>query len=154
MFRVVVALLLALTVGWKVALSLTNNRIERDGFKPALVDFLVRQHFAVFEANDINVNGMEAIADGCRLRLIEAQVWKQNIIKDVASADERIFFVYRQTVYTNLPMWSIVANQYWSRFLRKIEFKSSTDSPIIAVIASARCNAERLPWHEFVPSAW
>jgi hypothetical protein len=151
MFRLVVALLLGLTVGWKVALSLTNNREERDDVKSALVEFLVRQHFAVFEANDIN--GVEATADGCRLRITGTQVWNQDIIKDVASADDHVFFVYRQTVYTNLPTWSIITNQYWSRFLGKIEFRHLGDSPIIAVIASAHCNAERLPWHEFLPSA-
>ena len=53
MFRLVVALLLALTVGWKVALGLTNNRGEHDDFKPVLIEFLVRHHFAVFEAKDI-----------------------------------------------------------------------------------------------------
>jgi hypothetical protein len=153
MFRLVVALLLALTVGWKVAVGLTNNRGERDDFKSVLIEFLVRQHFAVFEAKD--VDGVEAIAGDCRLRITwtDIKVWKQDIIKDVASPDDRVFFVYRQAVYTDLPTWSIVANQYWSNFLRKIEFKNPIDSPAFAIIAPARCNAERLPWREFLPSA-
>ena len=52
------------------------------------------------------------------------QVAKHNIIQDFVSADDGIFFVFRQAIYTNLPTWSIVADQYWSRFLRKIEFES------------------------------
>jgi hypothetical protein len=152
MFRLVVALLLALTVGWKVALGLTNNRGEHDDFKPALIEFLVHQHFAVSEAR--NINGVEAIAGDCRLLIgTDIRVWKQDIFKDFASADDHVFFVYQQAVYANLPTWSVVANQYWSNFLRKIEFKHPTDSPVFAIIASARCNAERLPWHEFLPSA-
>ena len=96
---------------------------------------------------------LKAVAGDCRLLVTrtDAQVWKQDIIKDFVSADDRVFFVYRQAIYTNLPTWSIVANQYWSRFLRKIGFKHPDRHPIFAVIASARCNAERLPWHEFLP---
>ena len=128
MFRLVVALLLALTVGWKIALSLTNNPVERDDFKPVLVEFLVRQHFAVSEANDIDgMSTLKAIAGDCRLLIAEmdAKAGTTNMIQDFASADDRIFFVYRRAIYTSLPTWSIVANQYWSRFLRKIEFKHS-----------------------------
>ena len=66
MFRLVVGLILALTVGWKIALGLTNNQGGHDDFKPVLIDFLVRQHFAVFDAND--TGGVDAIAGDCRLR--------------------------------------------------------------------------------------
>ena len=40
MFRLVMAMLLALTVGWKVALGLTYNAGK--DFKPVLVEFLAR----------------------------------------------------------------------------------------------------------------
>jgi hypothetical protein len=152
MFKLVMAFLLALTVGWKVALGIANIRDKQDDFKPALIKFLVHQHFTVSESS--NINGVEAIAGDCRLLIgTDIRVWKQDIVKDFASADDRVFFVYRQAVYADLPTWSIVANQYWSNFLRKIEFKPTTDSPVFAIIAPTRCNAERLPWHEFRPSA-
>jgi hypothetical protein len=153
MFRLVAGLFLALSVGWKIALGLTNNQGKQDDFKPVLIDFLARQHFAVSDANDFG--GVEAIAGDCRLRIIwtEIRAWKQDTIKDIASADDRVFFVYRQVIYPDLPTWSIVANQYWSNFLRKIELKHPIESPILAVIAPARCNAEQLPWHELMTSA-
>jgi hypothetical protein len=152
MFRLVVAFILALTVGWKISLGLTINPGRHDNFKPALTEFLVRHHFAVFDAN--HINDVEAVAGDCRLLIswTDIRVWKEDIIKDVASADDRAFFVYRQAVYMDLPTWSIVANQYWSNFLRKIKFKPPLDSPVFAIIAPARCNAERLPWHDFLAS--
>jgi hypothetical protein len=152
MFKLVVALILALTVGWKIGLGLINNQDERDDFNSVLVEFLVRQHFAAFEDSDIS--GVKAVSPDCRLLITkkETRVWDQDSIKRFASADDRVFFVYRQAVYTTLPNWSIVIDQYWSRFLRKMQFKRPTESAIIAVIASPRCNIERLPWHEVLPS--
>ena len=49
-----------------------------------------------------HINGLEAIAGDCRLLIswTDIRVWKQDIIKDVASADDRVFFVYRQAIYT------------------------------------------------------
>lgn len=150
MFRLIVALLLALTVGWKVALSFTSIRDNRDDFKSVLVEFLSRRHFTVFEANDIK--GVEAVAGDCRMLITGNDIlWHDDIIKSLASPYDRVFFVYRRVVYPSLPTWSIVTHQYWSRFLRKIEFKHSGDSPILAVIASTHCNAEGLPWYELVP---
>ena len=126
MFRLVVALLLALTVGWKVALSLTNNPVDHDDFKPMLIEFLDRQHFAVTEANDIDgVSTLKAVAGDCRLLItrMDARGWNHDMIQDFASADDRVFFVFRRAIYTNPPTWSIVTDHYWSRFLREIGFK-------------------------------
>jgi hypothetical protein len=152
MFRLVVTFILALTVGWKVALGLTNNPGRHDNFKPALTEFLVQHRFTVFDAN--HINGVEAVAGDCRLLIswTDIRVWKEDIIKDVASVDDRVFFVYRQAIYSDLPAWSIVAYQYWSNFLRKVELKHPVDIPVFAVTAPTRCDAERLPWHELQPS--
>jgi hypothetical protein len=152
MFRLVVALLLALTVGWKVALSITDN--PDDNFKPILVEFLVRHHFAISEAKDTDfMSTLKAVAGDCRLLVTrtDAQGTNHDIIQDFVSADDDLFFVFRRAIYTSLPTRSIVTEQYWSRFLRKMGFEHP-DTPILAVVASARCNAERLPWHEFLPS--
>ena len=154
MFRLVVALLLALTVGWKIALSLTNNPVDRDDVKTVLVEFLERQHYAVTEANG-SIDGvpiLKAAAGDCRLLIAEMDTsgWNHDMVQDFASADDRIFFVFRGTTYTKPPTWSSVTDHYWSRFLREIGIKRP-ENPIVAVISSARCNAERLPWHEFLP---
>ena len=149
MFRLMMAMLLALTVGWKVALGVTDDA-DKD-FKPMLVEFLVHHDFAVSEANYID--GIKAVAGDCRLLITQnAQSWNHDIIQDFASADDRVFFVFRGAIYTSLSTWSAAANQYWLRFLRKIPFIHADDTPIVAVIASAHCNAERLPWHELPPS--
>jgi hypothetical protein len=151
MFRLVVALLLALTVGWKVALSLTDD--PDDNFKPMLIEFLVRHHFAVSEAKDTDfMLTLKAVAGDCRLLVTRADAQNANydIIQEFASPDDDLFFVFRRAIYTSLPTRSIVTEQYWSRFLRKMGFEHP-DTPILAVVASARCNAERLPWHEFLP---
>jgi hypothetical protein len=154
-FRLVVALLLALTVGWKIALSLTNNPIDHHDFKTVLVEFLERQHYAVIGANDSIDGGptLKAAAGDCRILIAEMDAggWNHDMVQDFATADDRVFFVFRGAIYTRPPTWSSVTDHYWSRFMREIGFKHP-DSPIVGVIASTRCNAERLPWHEFMPS--
>ena len=90
MFRLVVASLLALTVGWKVALTLTNTRDERDDFKPALIELLVRssgfRRAEIHTAWDGNRGRLPVVISGR-----DNQVWNQDIIKDFASADTRRF---------------------------------------------------------------
>jgi hypothetical protein len=151
-----VALLLALTVGWKIALSVTNNPIDRDDFKPMLAEFLEHQHYAVTEANDSidGVSILRAATADCRLLIAEMDTggWNHDMVRDFAAADQRVFFVFRGAIYSSPPTWSSVTDHYWSRFLREIGFKHP-DTPIVAIIESAHCNAERLPWHELPPSA-
>jgi hypothetical protein len=151
MFKLVVALLLALTVGWKVALGLTDY--SDDNFKPMLIEFLVRHHFAVSEAKDTDfMSTLKAVAGDCRLLVTraDAQGANRDIIQDFVSPGDDLFFVFRRAIYTSLPTRTTVTEQYWSRFLRKMGFEHP-DTPILAVVASARCNAERLPWYEFLP---
>jgi hypothetical protein len=74
------------------------------------------------------------------------------MLRDLAAADDRVFFVFRGATYKRLPTLASVSDHYWSRFFREMGFKHPVN-PILAVIASSRCNAEQLPWHEFRPSA-
>jgi hypothetical protein len=151
MFKLVVVMLLALTVGWKVAVNLSDN--ATDDLKPLLVEFLAHHHFVVSDSDGMTM--LKAVEGDCRLLIARADPRGSNhdIIQDIASADDRVFFVYNRAVYTSLPTWSIVADEYWSRFLRKMKLKPNAHNPIIAVIESAGCKADRLPWHDFWPSA-
>ena len=47
MFKLAMTMLLALTVGWKVAVGLPDN--ANNDFKSMLVEFFVRHHFVVSE---------------------------------------------------------------------------------------------------------
>lgn len=153
MFRLIMALLLAVTIGWKVAINLTDNA-DKD-FQPILVEFLVRLHFAVDEINNVDdMSIVKAVAGQCRLLVTkDAQGWNHDVIQQLASADDHVFFVFRGAVYKSLPTWSAAANEYWLRFLRKIPYMQTANTPILAVIASPRCNAEQLPWHELPPAS-
>jgi hypothetical protein len=44
-------------------------------------------------------------------------------------------------------MWLTVSDFLWSRFRRELGFKTEP-SPILAVVATRNCEAERLPWNE------
>jgi hypothetical protein len=68
------------------------------------------------------------------------------MVQDFAVANEGVFFVFGGAIYPKPPTWWSVADHYWSRFLREMGV-NRPDTPIVAVIASAHCNAERLPWH-------
>ena len=153
MFRLVVALLLALTLGWKIVLGLANSPVDRDDSKNMLIEFLERQHYAVTETNG-SMDGLSVIkaaAGDCRLLISEIKSggWNHDIVQAFAPANERVFFMFRGAIYTRPPTWLSVADHYWSRFLREIGV-NHPDTPIFAVIASAHCDAERLPWHDFL----
>jgi hypothetical protein len=69
------------------------------------------------------------------------------MISELATSTDRIFIVFRGNVYTEQPTWLTLVTHLWSRFLREMGFVRNT-TPVIAVVATAPCDAERVPWDE------
>jgi hypothetical protein len=69
------------------------------------------------------------------------------MIRRFATPSDRVFVVFQGSVYKQQPTWLTVADFLWRRFRRELGFNARA-APLIAVIGSAQCDAERLPWDE------
>ena len=93
---------------------------------------------------------MHASAGACRLVIAEesADGWNSEIIRDVAKSMDRLFIVYRGSIYFQRPGWLTLTHYWWSKYLHKLGL-AAHEMPVIAVAQTASCSAERLPWAEF-----
>ena len=115
-----------------------------------IAEFLNRQHFVV-EVSDA-VEGqptIRATAGDCRMLVVESPAagWNSNMLQLYTTAADRSFVVYRGRVYANQPTWLTVSDAVWFRVRRELGLKVRT-MPILAIIATASCDTERLPWNE------
>ena len=152
MFKFAVLLLLPLTLGWKLAVRPTDSgeAKERD-IQLKIADFLVRQHFRVVRSEKVEEGEptIRATAGACRMSIAKspAMGWDRDLIRRHATAGDEIFVVFRGRIYSEQPTWLTVSDFLWSRFQRELGLKAEA-APLFAVIASATCAAERLPWKE------
>jgi hypothetical protein len=60
---------------------------------------------------------------------------------------DRTFVVFRGKIYKDQPTWLTVPYFLWARLKRELGLGAHTP-PLLAVIATPNCDAERLPWRE------
>ena len=85
----------------------------------------------------------------CRMLImkVSSDGWQRDLVHARAQNTGRVFFIFRGKIYPDQPIWLTAAMNLWSRGLQEIGLRLHT-TPVIAVIASERCGAERLPWDE------
>jgi hypothetical protein len=139
-----VAILLPLTIGWKLAV-VPENPIE---IQNAIVQFLTKQQFDV-RITDESMEYMSVI--NARSRLCELRVarvsplgYEAALIRQANDMNGRTFYVFRGTIYPEQPVRLTIASYLWFRFLRELRLVSRVP-PVLAVTTS--CEAEQLPWH-------
>jgi hypothetical protein len=142
-----IAIVLLLSIAWKVAISLDNQ----SDLKDSLVEFLERHGFNVV-VTEQSVNHMpliQANTASCRLQVARLTPDGSNtdLIRSFATDADHLFVVFRGRVYPQQPILWTVLNYVGSRFLRELGLIRHI-TPVIAVAASASCDAEHLPWGE------
>jgi len=140
-----IALLLPLTLVWKLALKTEDSVQLKDG----ITNFLVVHNFAVSEINR-ELNGMRIIratAKPCELLILRASPdgWTRDLIRRFATATDHIFIVFRGKIYADQSSWTILAGYLQSKILYRLRLVPH-ERAVIAVVASKDCNAKRLPW--------
>jgi hypothetical protein len=149
---VLLLLLLPLTLGWKLAVrpSDSGELKERDAQRK-IAEFLVRQHFtvAVSEKMQEGQPAISATAGACRVLVAKspAMGWDRDMIRSHATDADEVFVVFAGRIYAQQPTWLTVPDFLWARFRRELGLKAQP-TPVLAVIASRNCEAERLPWKE------
>lgn len=143
-----IALLLPLTLVWKFTLKVDDSIHLKD----KITTFLVSQKFAVDEAPQ-ELNGMAIIrgsTDSCRILVMRASPdgWNRDIIRDMAAKTDRVFIVFRGEIYDDEVRWATLVGYLQSAFLYRLGL-APHERAVIAVIAPAVCDADRLPWDQF-----
>ena len=150
--KLFIALLLLITLGWKVAVRAVGSgeRTEKD-VRGAVAEFLVRQNFNVSALENIEEGRptIAATAGGCRMLIAKSPAlgWDRDMLRRYATPADRIFVVFRGQVYAEQPTWLTVPYALWSRLQRGLGLMVG-EAPVLAVIATPNCDAERLPWQK------
>jgi hypothetical protein len=150
---IVLLVLLALSLGWKVlARAIPDERPTDRSAQSRLAEFLVGQHFSVSmsERAEDGKPVVTASSGSCRILLIKSPAigWDRDLIRRYADADDQFFVVFQGRIYKDQPTFRTVLDTLWSRFLRELGFKK-WPSPVFAVVARSGCEADRLPWDKF-----
>lgn len=154
-FKWLLVLLLPLTLGWKLV---ADTYLRSPGAQPdeqlaeqKVAQFLDRHHFNVGRAEQV-VFGLQlvsATAGSCRIRvaLSSSRGWHRDLISKLPAAEDRIFVVFGGKIYREQPMWLTVPDFLYSKLLGQLGLNANP-TPVINVIESPMCDAEKLPWRE------
>jgi len=142
-----IVILLPLTLAWK----LTVRPDDPSELNDNLVEFFARHHFGVVVTEDDMGQSpiIQATAGACRLLAgkISSDGGNWQLPRRFAAPTDHVFVVFHGRVYSNQPMLLTAASDLWSRFLRRTGLLRQQSS-VVAVVASATCDAEGLPWEE------
>ena len=145
MLRWCIALILFLSIAWKITIPRENS----DDVKDDLVKFFENNHFNVVVTDAAYTQIIQASTESCHLQI--ARLFpdgsNRDLIEHLVTGADRLFVVFRGTVYTQQPIFLPVLASIWSRFLRELGLTRHI-TPVIAVAANSACDAEQLPWSE------
>ena len=144
-------LALPLTLGSKLIVRPDLSAPSPKDVQQKVAKFLGQQHFTVALSDQLG-EGQVMIRGGagaCRILVANSSpiAWDSAAIRRNASATDRVFVVLRGRTYEDQPTWLTVPYFLWSRLQRELGLPAQT-APLLSVIATAGCGAERLPWSE------
>jgi hypothetical protein len=140
---------LPLTLGLKLVVRPDRSVASETDVQQKVAEFFSRQHFAVALADRTGEGQymLRASAGPCRILVArpDPMAWDSAAIRRNATDGDRVFVVFRGRTYEEQPTWLTVPYFLWSRFERELGMRAEA-APLLSVIATADCGAERLPW--------
>jgi hypothetical protein len=144
-------LALPLTLGLKLIVRSDRSVASETDVQQKVAEFFRRQHFAVALSDRMGEGQymLRASAGPCRILVAKSDpmAWDSAAIRRNATDGDRVFVVFRGRTYENQPTWLTVPYFLWSRLERELGMRTQA-APLLSVIATAGCGAERLPWGE------
>jgi len=145
-FKWLIGLLLPLTLLVKFAAGAD----DADEFTVRIANFLAQRGFQDVKVEEVT-SGLEMVrAESGECHLIVVDVsgkgWTRELIRNLGAKDDRVFYVFRGSVYEHAPTWLTATNDLYVRSLRKIGLARA--ALVIGVSASPSCSADQLPWKE------
>jgi hypothetical protein len=146
-----IILALPLTLGLKLTVRPDLRAPGEKDVQQTVAEFLARQRFTV-ALPDRTGEGqytVSASAGPCRILVANSDpiAWDSDAIRRNATAGDRVFVVFRGRTYEDQPTWLTVPYFLWSRLQRELGLRAQA-APLLSVIATDGCGAERLPWSE------
>jgi hypothetical protein len=142
---------LPLTLGLKLIVRPDRSAASAPDVQQKVAEFFLRQRFTV-ALPDRTGEGrymLRASAGPCRILVANSDpmAWDSAAIRRNATDGDRVFVVFRGRIYKEPPTWLTVPYFLWSRLERELGLPAQT-APLLSVIATDGCGAERLPWSE------
>jgi len=142
---------LPLTLGLKLVVRPDRRVASATDVQQKVAEFLRRQHFVVALADRTGEGQyiLRASAGPCHILVANSDpmAWDSAAIRRNATDGDRVFVVFRGRTYEDQPTWLTVPYFLWSRLERELGMRAEA-APLLSVIATAGCGAERLPWGE------
>jgi hypothetical protein len=143
----VVPLLLLISLGWKSAIRIDYSSNLEDKIR----SFLGRNHFFVTVSEEMirDHRTFRASKPACQMLVTEIshRGWERDAINGRATVLEQVFIVFGGKIYAEQPTWLTASDFLWYKLLSELGLKVRP-TPLLAVIATKTCDAERLPWYE------
>jgi hypothetical protein len=143
----VLLLLLVMSLGWKSAVRIDYSSNLEDKLR----SFLVRNHFLVTVSEEIirDHRTFRATKAACQMLVTEIshRGWERDSMNRRATVMEQMFIVFGGKIYAEQPTWLTASDFLWYKLLSELGLKVRP-APLLAVIATNTCDAERLPWYE------
>ena len=144
-------LALPLTLGSKLIVRPDRSAPTEKDVQQRVAKFLDQQRFTVALSDQLGEGQVmiRAGAGACRMLVANSSpiAWDSAAIRRSATAADRVFVVFRGRTYEDQPTWLTVPYFLWARVQRELGLRAHA-APLLAVIASPSCDAERLPWGE------
>jgi hypothetical protein len=148
-----IALLIPLTVAWKIAIPPGGS----DDLRENLATFFARHDFNIV-ATDQMVNAdmtmthvpiFHAATRTCKLLIARLNFDGSNrqLVESRLANMDRYFIVFRGNVYAQQPTFLTFTSYLWVRFLTELGMGLRI-APAFAVGSNSSCDAERLPWED------
>ena len=139
--------LLLLSLGWKSVIRIDYSSNLED----KIYSFLGRNHFIATVSEELirDHRTFRATKAACLMLVtgISHRGWERDLMDKRATAGEQVFIVFGGKIYAEQPTWLTVSDFLRYKVLSELGFKVFL-TPVIAVIATKSCAAERLPWYE------
>lgn len=144
-------LALPLTLGSKLLVRPDLRAPSEKDVQQKVARFLGQQHFTVALSDQLGEGRImiRAGAGACRMLVASSNpiAWDRDAIASNATVGDHVFVVFRGRTYKDQPTWLTVPYFLWSRLQRELGLRANT-APLLAVIATPSCDAERLPWSQ------
>ena len=151
------AVLLILTLSLKLPahIHIAAELNNKSWIGSEIAAFLERHGFQVSEGSEKSyLSVMAAMQGDCRLlvAVVSPEGWHRDLIGQLASPNDQLFFVFRGTTYPDQPRWLTQADHYWSYYildrLHRFNGRMRSVRPVLGVSASPGCDIKHIPWSE------
>ena len=146
-----VVVLLPLTVGWKLLVYANDTSDPIVKAEDKVVRFLSSHQFKLVGIQKMTgeLPVVYATAGTCNMfvAVTSSRGWHRDMIRDLTKPSDQNFIVFRGRVYSEQPMFLTITDFLWSKLLNQLGFPVYA-SPVLAVVATKDCDADRLPWRD------